>query len=182
MARKTDPSLKFRPFQIVSLPDEMKNVPREQLILLVDDSDDDAFFLTRALDEVGGNLRVERAKHGQEAINYLARAGAATNDGGAFPDLILLDIKMPLCDGFQFLQWKQAQLWLATLRVIVMSSSSLPEDVRLAYQLGAHSYLSKEMGAMFMVERLTLLRRWWFEQCLSAPPVIECRDLENARP
>jgi len=156
----------------------MKTAPREQLILLVDDSDDDAFFLTRALDNAGGNLRVERAKHGQEAINYLTRAGAEAKDGGAFPDLVLLDIKMPLCDGFQFLRWKQTQLGLATLRVIVMSSSSLPEDVRLAYQLGAHSYLSKEMGAMFMVERLTLLRRWWFEQCLSAPPILNTVTVE----
>lgn len=113
-------------------------------ILLVDDNDDDLFAVQRALTRAGVNDRVQIATNGQEAIDYLSGAGKYA-DRTAYPNpaMVFLDLKMPLRDGFDVLQWARTRKELERVPIIVLSGSDELRDHQRAYSLGARSYLVK---------------------------------------
>ena len=104
-------------------------------VLLVDDSPDDRFFERIILERSPKFIVVGEARDGQEAMDYL-------QGKGDFPDLVLLDLKMPRKNGFDVLQWIQTAK-LDRLTVAVMSGSWLAEDVAQSLALGAHAYFKK---------------------------------------
>src|SRR5687768_7498971 len=141
------------------------------IILLVEDSDDDAFFFNRAVQKTGLRLNVQRVRNGQEAIDYLQGTGEFSDrDQYPLPHVIMLDLKMPICDGFDFLNWKRNQPSLACLPTIVMTSSRFDGDVRRSYELGAHSFTMKVNTTDSLSDRVNALRRWWFENAILIPP------------
>lgn len=141
------------------------------IVLLIEDSDDDAFFFSRAVERLAAGFEVQRARNGQEAIDYLLGLDRF-NDRARFPmpRALLVDLKMPVCDGYQFLEWKRVQSGLAGIPAIVLTSSALPSDVRRCYELGAQSYTVKAPGLDAMRNRIEAFRTWWFEHCTTCPP------------
>jgi CheY-like chemotaxis protein len=117
-------------------------------ILLVEDNPDDEFLTLRTLAKLN-QKRVQVAHEGIEALQYLF--GDATNHQNApvlnKPDLILLDMKMPLVDGLEFLEACHANLRTHDIPVIIVSSSRLERDVLRAAELGARSYITKPVNA-----------------------------------
>lgn len=113
-------------------------------VLLVDDSDDDRLFVRRALRKNPGFEVVGEVCDGEAAIAYLSGQGEF-NDRTKFPypDLMLLDLKMPKKTGHEVLEWMRRHT-LEKLRVVVLSGSFLPEDVRRSRELGADAYFQKE--------------------------------------
>lgn len=89
-------------------------------ILLVEDDEISAFLSTRLLEKKGRCSLLEVAKNGQEALDYLYNCRSTLQ----FPDLILLDVNMPIMDGFEFLR-QYANLDLKTrerIPVILLST------------------------------------------------------------
>jgi CheY-like chemotaxis protein len=146
-------------------------MPETHCILFVDDSDDDAFFFRRAAVRAGADLRIFHVQNGQEAIDYLLGHGKFANRTEfPMPELIMVDLKMPVCDGFDFLAWKREERSLACIPALVMSSSSLDRDIRRSYELGAHSFTTKLGNADSLAERINALREWWFENVITLCP------------
>ncbi len=110
-------------------------------LLLVEDSEDDAFFFRRTLQKSGVTCTVHRVANGAEAINFLQTASTSGVD--ALPQIIFLDLKMPVLNGFEVLDWLQTQTFATPMRVVVLSGSEHPEDKERAAQLGAADYLVK---------------------------------------
>jgi CheY-like chemotaxis protein len=73
----------------------------------------------------------------------------------AFPELVLLDLKIPKPDGFEVLSWIREQPHLKRMVVVVYTTSNLIEDINRAYDLGANSFLVKPIER----EVLTISRR-----------------------
>lgn len=122
-------------------------------ILHVEDSDDDAFLLDRALTRSGVFFQLRRVKDGMQAIEYLQGTGHfADRDAHPFPSLVLLDLKLPQMDGFDVLSWTSARPDFARLPIFVLSSSDLPEDVSRATSLGARDYFVKSTRFKDVVE------------------------------
>jgi CheY-like chemotaxis protein len=112
-------------------------------VLLVDDSEDDRFFMRRALCNNPRLFVVGEACDGEDAIAYLSgQAVFSDREKHPFPDVLLLDLKMPRKTGYEVLQWLQTQAF-SDLRVIVVSGSALPEDVARSLALGADAYHKK---------------------------------------
>jgi CheY-like chemotaxis protein len=133
-----------------------------QLILLVEDNEDDVFFMQRALKAAGLENRVQVAEDGQRALDYLAGAGAFSNrEEYPLPRLIFLDLKLPFVSGLEVLQWMRAQAQLCTLPVIVLTSSMEHRDVDLAYRRGANSYLVKPASTDKLLEMVKAVRDFW---------------------
>ena len=130
-------------------------MPKEKYsILLVDDSEDDRLFMRRALRNNAKLTVVGEVCDGEDAISYLDGQDAfADRVKHPFPDVLLLDLKMPRKTGFDVLRWLRTQSF-KDLVVIVVSGSLLPEDIAQSLDLGAHAYhrkaaLKDEQEAMF---------------------------------
>src|SRR5687767_13747283 len=95
----------------------------ERTLMLVEDSEDDIFFMKRAMKGAGITNPLQVMEDGQSTIDYLKGAGQyADREQFPLPSLILLDLKLPMKGGLEVLQWIREQSALETLVVIVMTS------------------------------------------------------------
>ena len=106
-------------------------------ILLADDSDDDTFFAHRCFAAAGTQIELKRSRNGLALISELQKSPSH------LPLAIILDIKMPLMDGFDTLKWIRGQSSYSHLPVIILSSSDMEEDRFRAHQLGCSEFLVK---------------------------------------
>jgi CheY-like chemotaxis protein len=127
-------------------------------ILLIEDSDDDAFFFRWTLEKTRLRCHFERVVDGPSAIEYLDRA----RESGRIPEAIFLDLKMPGMSGFEVLEWARREKFDPPLNILVLSGSDQDGDVRQARALGVEHYLVKPISIQQFQELLGGLR----------PPVI----------
>ena len=81
---------------------------------------------------------------GQEAINWLTGTGEYTDrDRFPLPDILILDLKMPVKGGFEVLQWMKEQSPYETIAAVILSSSDEQLDIKRGYELGAKNYFVK---------------------------------------
>lgn len=132
-----------------------------QTILLVDDSENDRFLMRNAFKKAEFNCPLQETRDGEEAIAYLNGDGEFA-DRGRFPlpAVMLLDLNMPMKNGFDVLDWVRAQARLKRLSTIVLSASARPEDVERAFDLGAHGYLVKPRTMEELTSMILSLRDW----------------------
>jgi DNA-binding response OmpR family regulator len=113
--------------------------------------------------------------HGGEAIDYLSGSGRFSDrERYPYPTLILLDLKMPMVDGFEVLRWMRAQSSATMPPVIVLSYSNLEEDRRLARELGAARYSVKPLdfdGAVAFVSGLVEFLATWSAGAAAGNPI-----------
>src|ERR1041384_3501022 len=111
--------------------------PASRCILVAEDDADDVFLLRRALRKAGLSHRVVDVFDGTVVISYLGGEPPYDNRSHyPFPDLLLLDLKMPKMNGFDVLAWLKGRPDMGTLPVIVFSSSSVEEDEAMSLRMG----------------------------------------------
>jgi CheY-like chemotaxis protein len=116
----------------------------EPIVLLVDDSEDDARLVRGAFERAGLVAPLQVARDGEEVIAYLRGDGAyADRTRYPLPTALLLDLNLPRQDGFAVLAWIRGQPAHKRLGVYVLSASSRAADIQHAYDLGANSFLVK---------------------------------------
>jgi CheY-like chemotaxis protein len=119
-------------------------VSQQPTILLAEDSEDDVILIKRAFRKARIRSALVAVHDGEEAISYLTAFGRfADRTQFPFPELFLLDLKMPIRDGFEVLRWMRTQPDLKKLPVIVLTQSDRIKDANEAYKLGAYSFLIK---------------------------------------
>lgn len=135
------------------------------VILLAEDTEDDVLLIKRAFARGGVRQPIYVVHDGEEAIWYLKGEGKFSNrDEYPLPDLLLLDLKMPIMDGFQVLRWVRQQPNLVALRILVLTSSDSLRDVNLAYKLGANSFLVKPLEFENYAQLGKLIQDYWLER------------------
>ncbi len=113
-------------------------------VLLVEDDPNDAILIRHAFRTVGLGNRLIVLSDGRQAVRYLNGEGPYRDrEQYPMPVLILLDLDLPELNGFQFLEWVRKEPELSRLPVIVLTGSTFSPDVKLAYSLGANSFLVK---------------------------------------
>jgi CheY-like chemotaxis protein len=125
----------------------VQSLRRPRRILLVDDDPDLRQSLAEALEEAG--YSVERAANGQEALEVLR--GSAER-----PSVILLDLLMPVMNGWQFCQLKQRDPAVATIPVIAMSAA-VSKDPNSPYYIEVDDFLAKPVAFDDLVDKLERL-------------------------
>jgi CheY-like chemotaxis protein len=149
----------------------------QQTILLVDDSENDICLLRIAFEQAEVVNPVQEAHNGAQALAYL-KGEHPFDDRSKFPlpGLMLLDLNMPMLNGFQVLQWLRAQPGLKRLSVVVLTASLREEDVDFAFDLGANAFLVKPSSIEDLTTLSCRLRDWigcnYFPKLSEHPSVI----------
>lgn len=147
------------------------------LILLVEDSEDDAFFFRWTLDKCSIAGEVTHAVDGASAIEYLQGVLAGTRRR---PDLIFLDLKIPTFTGFEVLAWIGQQSFAPPLDVAVLSGSEHATDVQRAHALGASGYYVKPLSVEQLRGRFNAWRTTHEDRCSSQELEVHACAVRNA--
>ncbi|CAN5386169.1 response regulator [soil metagenome] len=131
-------------------------------ILLAEDSDDDLALALRAIRRAGLTHRIVVARDGKEALEVLGLTGADRTEPES-PELVLLDIKMPLHTGLDVLREMRKCPRFKGVPVVMLSSSDEPRDLREAYELGANSYTVKPVSYEEFNHQLCATVKYWTE-------------------
>lgn len=132
------------------------------IILLVEDEENDVYFMERATAETGGGHQIHPVRDGREALSYLCGEGEF-EDRVKFPlpNVIITDLKMPFMGGFELLKWLREHPECSVIPTIVFSSSRREEDVREAYRLGASSYITKPTSIVELTAIMRSIFEYW---------------------
>lgn len=134
-------------------------------ILLVEDNEDDVILVQRSLRKAGVTAPVHVVRDGDEAIAFLERAAVAPS----LPALVLLDLKLPRRSGLEVLAWIRAHQGLASLPVVMFTTSTQDADVGEAYRLGANSYLKKPATVQETTDLLKTAGLYWLVHNVRSP-------------
>lgn len=140
-----------------------------RVILVAEDEENDFHLLGWAFAKHKEKVWLIRVRDGAEAISYLEGKGCyADRKQFPAPDLCFLDLKMPLKDGFDVLEWLKAHPEYRPPVLIVLSSSRNERDVARAYKLGVNSYLAKPNDSVGLVQLTKVIIDFWF-RCAQIP-------------
>ena len=89
------------------------------------------------------------------------RTGAYTQENAPRPGLILLDIKLPLKDGFEVLQELKRENEFKHIPIVMLTTTSNSEDVRKALAMGANDYIVKPVKFSDFVNKVGQLGNYW---------------------
>ena len=117
---------------------------RAPRLLVIEDSEDQALLVGIAARRAHPGLDVRTVKDGLEGIAYLAGIPPFRDrHEHPLPDLVILDLAMPEVDGFEVLDWIRGQETPPKVPVVVLTSSTDPEDEARALELGAAGFFRK---------------------------------------
>ena len=134
-------------------------------ILLVEDNPMDVDLTLRAFKRRRLTNPVEVARDGEEALAWIPRWEA----GEPLPAVILLDLKLPRIDGLEVLRQLKAHPKFRRIPVVMLTTSSENQDVRMAYTLGANSYIVKPVNFEKFLEVAAQIELYW--TVVNEPPV-----------
>src|SRR6266404_7485637 len=147
----------------------MRTVKRGATILLAEDNPNDAVLFILACEKACPSIQVSVVCNGFQAVQSLKGTGRyADRTAYAFPEMAVLDLCMPIMNGFQVLQWIREQPCLKDLFVVVLAGALSDSDSRLACQMGADAYVVKPCGLHPLVETIARLRDAWVCRCKSS--------------
>lgn len=132
------------------------------VILYVEDEENDVLLLRHVLTKADIQNPLQTVKDGKAAKDYLAGNGSfADRNAYPLPGLVLLDLNLPYWSGFEVLEWLRQQPQLRRLPVVVLTSSSRPDDIARAYDAGANGYVVKPNALADLTSLVLALREFW---------------------
>jgi CheY-like chemotaxis protein len=134
----------------------------ERSILLVEDNPQDEQLTLRALRRSNLANRIDVARDGQQALDYLFREGEfAHREGPDLPAVILLDIGLPRLSGLEVLERLRADPRTALLPVAILTSSDDERDLLRSYRGGCNSFVRKPVDFGSFAETVARLGVYW---------------------
>ena len=130
-------------------------------ILLVDDSEDDVLMATKVFSALGFKHTLHAVTDASQALSYLRCTGKYAARKKEPPDLLLLDISLPMMDGFALLRELKADRSLKKIPVIMLTTSSRHEDIVRCYENGAASYITKPASLEEFLELARKFEMYW---------------------
>ncbi len=128
-------------------------------VVLVEDNPGDALITEEAFEQAKVAINLTVCEDGPTALSHLEQALAPS--GPLLPDLILLDLNLPGMSGLQVLDHIRAHDGLVHIPVIVMTSSTAPDDVLAAYRGHANSFISKPVRPQEFLDAVKSLESYW---------------------
>lgn len=117
-------------------------------VLLVDDDDISNFLTEIIIKDMSLSDQVHVTTNGEEALNYIQTSGMLTKENNnQNGDLLLLDVNMPIMDGFEFLDKLNTmeKSEANTISVIMLTSSNYKNDIEKAKKYSVAGYINKPL-------------------------------------
>lgn len=125
-------------------------------ILLIEDDCIFRYLNRRVLRGLGfEDKQIDFALNGNEALEGLKESYGRNQ---TMPDIILLDLRMPIINGFDFIRAVRNMIGMDKVRIVIVTSSLNPDDMERAFELGVYYYLNKPLQADELAEVLHLNR------------------------
>ena len=137
-------------------------------ILLVEDNLDDVELTKLALKEIDAEHHLHVVHDGQQAMAFLRREGDYADV--PYPDLVLLDLYMPIKDGREVLKDIKQDPVLRRIPVIILTMSDSATDRLVAYSQHANAYLVKPLDLDDWFETLRAISLFWLKLVRYSPP------------
>lgn len=115
-----------------------------QLILIVDDSELNRALLSEMLKD---DFKILEASNGRECLDALEQYGMGIS-------LVLLDINMPVMDGFEVLVQMNRNHWIEDIPVVMISSDDTASNIKRAYDMGVSDYIRRPFDAQVVFRRV----------------------------
>ena len=112
-------------------------------ILLVEDDPGHTRLIEKNLRRANIKNEIAFATNGQEALDYLFREGAYANTKHTSHMLVMLDLNMPVLDGYQVLERMKKDERTKRIPVVILTTTDDPREVRKCYELGCNVYITK---------------------------------------
>ena len=138
-------------------------------ILIVEDEEAHAELIRRVIRRSSEACHIDVVTDGEQALDYIFNRGRYSDrERYGRPGMILLDIKLPGIDGLEVLMQIKSNRILRMIPVIVLTTSEREQDIAVAYQHHANSYLTKPVGYAAFEEKVLQLGRYWTR--INEPP------------
>lgn len=137
-------------------------------ILLVDDNDDDVYLTREAFDAASLRVHLHHVENGEKCLQFLRKQGPYANVPS--PDLILLDMHMPVMDGHEVLKEIVKDDKLRHLPVVVLTTSYEAADIQKMYGLRCSSYITKPVDFNNFVKAIGQLAGYWLTVVVTPEP------------
>lgn len=129
-------------------------------VLLVEDNETDVILTRTSFEQSRLVVNLHHVSNGQQCMQFLRNEGSY--ESAPTPDLILLDLNMPVMDGRETLAELVADENLSHLPVVVLTTSDDERDIIEMYQLRCSAYLTKPVDYQKFQEMVRQLGIWWF--------------------
>ncbi len=129
------------------------------VILLVEDNPGDVELVRESLKEAGSDALLHVASDGNDALQFLQRIGPYRD--APRPDLMLLDLNMPLTTGQQLLAVVKGDPDLRSIPVVILTSSTAERDILMAYNLNANCYVTKPGELQKFMDLIAHVEAFW---------------------
>ncbi|CAN5589441.1 response regulator [soil metagenome] len=130
-------------------------------ILLVEDNEGDILLTLEAFEECKVKSEISVARNGKEALDFVFKRGAFADVKK--PDLILLDINMPIFNGHEVLRQIKADAELKKIPVIMLTTSSNQNDIDMAYESYCNSYVKKPLEIRDFLSAVLKIEEFWLQ-------------------
>jgi CheY-like chemotaxis protein len=115
----------------------------EVTILLVEDDPGHARLIEKNLRRANVTNKIDHVTDGQQAVDYLFCEGGYADRQRSSPLLVLLDLNMPVLDGYQVLERMKADERTKRIPVIILTTTDDAREVTRCYELGCNVYITK---------------------------------------
>lgn len=130
-------------------------------ILLVEDNDGDILLTTEAFEERKILVNISVVKNGAQALDYIFQRGSFKD--ALRPDLVLLDINIPIKNGLEVLNNIKEDERTASIPVIMLTTSTSPVDVLSAYKKHANTYITKPLDMEDFLNVVLQIEKFWLQ-------------------
>lgn len=148
-------------FQSLQLHDMNDQQIKLAHILLVEDNEGDILLTQEAFEECKVKSEISVARNGKEALDFLFNRGAFADVKK--PDLILLDINIPIFNGHEVLRQIKTDPILKKIPVIMLTTSSNEKDISTAYENHCNSYIKKPLEISEFLLAVLKIEEFWLE-------------------
>ncbi len=128
-------------------------------VLLVEDNAGDVRLMREAFKEGGIVCNLHVARDGEQAMAFLTQTGPFAESPR--PALVLLDLNLPRKNGREVLSEMKTEGTLKCIPVVVLSTSTNPEDIDAAYRLQANCYVVKPCDLDSLIDFSKVLELFW---------------------